>query len=888
MSLSSGTRLGPYEIVAPIGTGGMGEVYKARDTRLDRTVALKVLPPEFARDPDRRIRFEREARAIAALSHPHICVLHDVGRDGDVDYLVMEYLEGETLSNRLARSALALDQALKTAIEISSALDKAHRAGIVHRDLKPGNIMLTKAGAKLLDFGLAKASGPALAGAGGSMLATTRPNLTAHGMILGTLQYMAPEQLEGQDAGARTDLFALGAVLYEMLTGRKAFEGKTQATLIAAIIGTNPPPVSQRQPIAPAMLDRVVATCLAKDPDERWESARDLTRALRWAAEDSTSVDSTGSQAAAPRSGWSRAMPWAVCGVFGVALIAALLAWSSSRAVSKPTRLTLSLARDSSLTIGGGIAISPDGGTVAFVGQTGQGSSLYVRRLDEWDPHALPSTDGAARPFFSPDGRWIAFQRSRRLEKIPASGGPSQPLFKSSLGELLGGRWHSNGTIVFGSSAGLWRVSADGGTPQLITRPIEDGGTDYRSPELLPGDRGILFTLRRGDGRSSIAVLAPGTDAPRILVESAAGPRYLATGHLVYVAESHLFAVPFDIQQLAVRGGATIVGDNVNETLLASDYDVSVNGSLVYLPTGSSAYHIVWRDRQGATVPITPVPRNYLSLALSQDGERASVNVIDGSTRSIWTGSVANGLLTRLTFGDNDVFGLWSRDGSRLFYSNGQRNFNIFWIATDGTGKTERLTESSHRQAAWSLSPGGDTILFNDIDPSTGTDSTRTDIWALSVSSKESRPVVKTRFNEAGAVFSPDGRWIAYHSDESTVPTSTKSQFEIYVQPYPGPGVKQRVSREGGQWPYWSHSGRELFYLTDTAVFAVAIQAADDLRLGTPARLFARTGGNQGVGYATSPDDQRFVMIEKAGSQSSQISLVQNWLEELKQRVPTK
>jgi Tol biopolymer transport system component len=356
----------------------------------------------------------------------------------------------------------------------------------------------------------------------------------------------------------------------------------------------------------------------------------------------------------------------------------------------------------------------------------------------------------------------------------------------------------------------------------------------------------------------------------------------------VYVADSHLFAVPFDIQRLGVRGPATIVGDDVNEALFTTDYDVSVNGSLVYRPTGSSASSIVWRDRQGATVPITTVPRNYLSLALSQDGGRVSVNVVDGSSRNIWTGSVANGLLTRLTSGDTDAFGLWSRDGSRLFYSNGQSNFNIFWIATDGSGKTERLTESSHRQAAWSLSPGGDTILFNDIDPSTGPGSTGTDIWALSVSSKESRPIVKTRFDEAGAVFSPDGRWIAYHSDESTVPTSTKPQFEVYVQAYPGPGPKQQASREGGRWPYWSHSGHELFYLTDTAVFAVAVQAGGDLRIGTPVRLFARTGGNQGIGYATSPDDQRFVMIEKAGSQSSQLSLVQNWLEELKQRVPTR
>jgi serine/threonine protein kinase len=886
MALALGTRLGAYEIVSLLGSGGMGEVYKARDTRLDRNVAVKILAAAVAADPHFRERFNREARAISQLAHPHICTLHDVGEHEGTAFLVMELLTGETLAERLTKGALPLDEALRVAIEITGALDAAHRHGIVHRDLKPGNVMLTKGGAKLLDFGLAKASAPAIAGVETSMLPTRQANLTEPKTILGTVQYMAPEQLEGLDADARTDLFALGAVLYEMLTGRKAFEGRTHATLIAAIIGTNPPPLSQILPIVPATLDRIVATCLAKEPDERWQSARDLTRELRWVAEPSTSVDGHPSQA---RSIWLRALPWTVAGVFGVALVAAVLAWSSSRVTSNPTRLTLSLSRDISLTIGGGIAISPDGATVAFVGNTSQGSSLYVRRLDEWEPHALPATDGATRPFFSPDGRWIAFQRSGRLEKIPASGGASQTLFKSSVGEILGGRWHSNGAIVFGTSpAGLWRVSADGGTPHLITRPIEDGGTDYRSPELLPGDWGVLFTLRRGDGRSSIAALAPGTDTPRILVESAAGPRYLATGHLVYVANNHLFAVPFDIQRLAVRGPATIVGDDVNEALLAADYDVSVNGSLVYLPTGSSASNIVWRDRQGATVPITTVPRNYLSLALSQDGGRLSVNVVDGSTRNIWTGSVANGLLTRLTSGDSDVFGLWSRDGSRLFYSNGQSNFNIFWIATDGSGKTERLTKSSHRQAAWSLSPGGDTILFNDIDPSTGTDSTGNDIWALSVSSKESRPVVKTRFDEAGAVFSPDGRWIAYHSDESTVPTSTKKQFEVYVQPYPGPGAKQQASREGGKWPYWSHSGHELFYLTDTAVFAVAIQATDDLRMGTPMRLFARTGGNQGVGYATSPDDQRFVIVEKAGSQSSQLRLVQNWSEELKARVPTK
>ena len=529
--------------------------------------------------------------------------------------------------------------------------------------------MLTKTGAKLLDFGLAKACGPALADGGVSMLPTTALSLTAQGTILGTFQYMAPEQLERHDADARTDLFALGTILYEMLTGRRAFEGNSQATLIAAIIGSDPPPVSQMQPLAPIILDRIVGTCVAKDPDERWQSARDLMRELRWAAEGGTSVDSalrTVSQQV-PRPVWSRALPWVLAGGFAVALVAAILAWPPSRTVSAPTRITLSLPPDDSLTIEGGTAISPDGRTVAFAGRGTQGSRLYVRHLDQWELRALPSTDGATSPFFSADGRWIAFSHLGGLEKIPVSGGTPQAICKAatpralSPAQIYGGHWQNDGTIIFATwPAGLWRVSSDGGTPQLITRPSEDVGAWYLWPEPVPGG-GILFTLWQG-GRTSIAVLAPGTDKPRILVESGARQRYLPTGHLVYVADSHLFAVPFDIQRLAVRGGATVVINDVNETPMTSDYDVSVNGSLVYLPAGSSAYNIVWKNRQGMTVPISRGSRRYSYPVLSQDGERLSVNVTEGSSRSIWTGSVVDGQLTRLTFGNDDVFGLWSKD----------------------------------------------------------------------------------------------------------------------------------------------------------------------------------------------------------------------------------
>jgi dipeptidyl aminopeptidase/acylaminoacyl peptidase len=442
---------------------------------------------------------------------------------------------------------------------------------------------------------------------------------------------------------------------------------------------------------------------------------------------------------------------------------------------------------------------------------------------------------------------------------------------------LPGGHWQDDGANIFAAwpKVGLWRVLSDGDTPQLIARPSAGGGAGvwYMWPEALPAGRGILFTVYQ-EGFTSIAVLAPGTDTPRILVESGGHPHYMPTGHLVYVKDSHLFAVLFDVERLEVRGGATIVVDDVNDNVWTSDFGVSMNGVLVYRPAGSSGSNIVWKDRQGVTVPIVTRPRDYSSLALSPDGERFSVVIQEGPSRNIWTGSVANGQLTRLTFGNDDTFGQWSRDGTRLFYTAGQSgSYNIFWTATDGSGKAERITQNAHPQKATSVSPSGDTILFNDVDPSTGTN-----IWELSLSDRKSRPVVNTRFDEHSATFSPDGHWIAYTSNES-------GQGEVYVQAYPGPGAKQRVSLEGGFTPAWSHTGRELFYQTDTATFAVPMADTPGLRAGTPRRLFEKT--RETTGGPLSADDQRFLMTEKAeANQSSQLNLVQNWFEDLKARVP--
>ena len=870
-----------YRIVEKIGEGGMGIVYRAKDLKLNRQVAIKVLPQLFSSDPERIGRFEREAKLLASLNHPNIAAIYGIEEVAGARALVMELVEGNDLSILIARGPIRLADALPIARQIADALEAAHDLGIVHRDLKPANIKVRDDGTvKVLDFGLAKAQESSAAKAQDSPTLTISPTQT--GVILGTAAYMSPEQASGKAVNKRSDIWAFGVLFYEMLTGERAFKGNNVSEILASVL-KDMPSLDTLPGATPPRLKRLLARCLDRDEKMRLRDigeARVEIARIESGATDSAAIFAPAS--AAPRSLVARALPWAVTAIFGIALAVALLVWSPWR--SSPvlsTRITLSLSRDNSLDIRGGTAISPDGRTMAFAALSAQGPRLYIRGLDEWEPRPLPLTDGATNPFFSPDGRWIAFTRGDTLEKVPVGGGPPQVICKGVTNTVYGGHWRNDGTIIFGGwPAGLWRVSSDGGTPQLVTRPREDSDAWYMWPERLPGDRGILFTIWKG-GQTNIAVLAPGTDSPRIIVASGGRQRCLPTGHLTYVAGSHLFAVPFDLDRLEVRGGATIVVDDVNEDVSASDYDVSANGVLVYMPPGSSASHIIWKDRQGVTIPIGESSGRYGagSLALSPDGERFSVSVREGPSRNIWTGSVANGLLTRLTFGNDDEFGLWSRDGERLFYSAaGQSgNYNIFWTATDGSGKTGRLTQSPHAQNATSLSPSGDTILFNDIDPSNGSD-----IWELSLSDKKTRPVVRTRFTESGAAFSPDGHWIAYRSNES-------GQSEVYVQAYPGPGLKRRVSLQGGDTPVWSHNGHELFYQTATALFAVPISVdAHDLRAGTPQRLFVKTRGAAGGRY-TSADDQRFLMIEKAETnQSSQLNLVQNWFEELKRLCPPK
>ena len=552
MALNPGTKLGPYEILTPLGAGGMGEVYKAKDTRLDRTVAIKVLPSHVASHPEVRQRFEREDRAVSSLNHPNICTLHDIGSEDGIDFMVMEHIEGDTLADRLKKGALPLDQALQYGIEIADALDKAHRQGVVHRDLKPGNIMLTKSGAKLLDFGLAKMSVAKTDAAGLSALPTEAQPLTKEGSILGTFQYMAPEQLEGKEADARTDIFAFGSVLYEMVTGRRAFEGKSQASLIAAILEHEPPVMSTLQTMTPPLLDHVVRTCLAKDPDERWQSAGDVERELNWIAEVGSESGVSTPVGARPRS---RDLAWGLSLLLAV-VVTGVAVWQVTRPAETPrpvVRSSLPLPSGVGLTGTGrpAVALSSDGPRLVYSAN----QQLYLRAMDQTEATPIRGTENARGPFFSPDGEWVGFSAERQLKKVAISGGASVRLCDAGgFGGVLGARWGADDTIVFGErGAGIMQVSADGGAPEVLI-PLDTTEEVGHGPQVLPGEKAVLFTLGDGSGwdDAQIVVHSLETGERKVLIESGKDARYVPTGHLVYVLDGtaimHLKQIINDLQ----------------------------------------------------------------------------------------------------------------------------------------------------------------------------------------------------------------------------------------------------------------------------------------------------------------------------------------------------
>jgi Tol biopolymer transport system component/predicted Ser/Thr protein kinase len=895
MSIAAGARLGPYEILAPLGAGGMGEVYRARDTRLERTVAVKVLPEHLSENAELRQRFEREARTISQLSHPHICALYDVGNQDGVEFLVMEYLEGQTLAERLVRGPPPLEQVLRYGIEIADALDKAHRQGIVHRDLKPGNVMITKSGVKLLDFGLAKAIAPTGRTSGASLTALPTQagtDLTAEGTILGTFQYMAPEQLEGKETDGRTDIFALGAVLYEMATGRKAFWAATQASLIGAILHTEPQPISALEPMAPPALDRVVKTCLAKDPEDRWQSAGDVGKELKWIAEGSAAG------IAAPAILVSRrrtreGIAWAgfaIAGLFAAILGAALLRSAARARDARPVRAFITAPEKTAFRFvftGGPPALSPDGRKLVFAAETSDGKRLlWLRPLESVVAQPLGGTEGAMYPFWSPDGRFVGFFAETKVKKIDASGGPPITLCEVSEGGR-GGSWNRDNTIIFaGRYTPVYRVSAGGGSPVVVTRfdPVRKDKT-HRWPVFLSDGRRFLYLASKiGSQSESNAIFLASVDGKenRLLFQASSNVAY-ASGHLLFARERMLIAQPFDLRRGRLSGEPFPIAEQLQYDPIFSRgvFSVSDNGMLAY-QTGSAeaGAELVWFDRAGKSLGSLHEILPYLDPRLSPDGKRVAVSIFDPrtGTGSIWIYDIERAIKTRLTFGPEPGRApTWSPDGRRIAFARlGKDVFQICVKNSDGSGSEVTLLQSALADVPADWSADGQFIAFS----RTGRPAkTREDIWILPLSGdRKLFPFLQSEFNETSAHFSPDGKWLAYASDES-------GRFEIYVVPFPGPGGKFQISPSGGIDPRWRRDGREIFYVAgDWKLMAAEVETSPAFRVGAARALFPTRPHAAGFSiYDVSSDGQKFLVANLTSEEASQpITLVLNWTSELR------
>jgi eukaryotic-like serine/threonine-protein kinase len=864
MSLPAGTRLGPYEVLSPLGAGGMGEVYRARDTRLNRTVAIKVLPSHFADQADVRQRFEREAHAISSLNHPHICALYDIGRQDGVDFLVLELLEGETLAARLEKGALPLDQSLRYAMQIADALDRAHRQGVVHRDLKPGNIMLTKDGAKLLDFGLAKLQNQPADDE------TVTKALTAQGTILGTFQYMAPEQLEGKDADTRTDIFAFGAVLYEMVTGRRAFAGKTQASVIAAILAADPPPVSTLQATSPPALDHLVRTCLVKDPDDRRQTIHDVKLELKWIAEGG------GSHAKPPgppsKHAW---LPW----ILAVAiLLAAPFVVVYFRRAPEETRTVRSFIlppQKTNFTGIGNLAVSPDGRRLAFVAVGSDGANLlWVRSLDSLSSQSLNGTDGALYPFWSPDSRFIAFVADGKLKKIEASGGP--PITLCGGHNTSGGTWNRDGVILFGGLGGgpLYRVEAAGGEATTLTKLDQSRGeTGQRFPSFLPDGRHFLYQSATGSSEQQ-GIYVGSLDSKEIkrLIWSEASAQY-GQGNLLFVRNNTLMAQPLDLQRLETAAAAFPIAEDVavGVTTGRAAFSVAENGVLVYQTGGMRGdMRLTWFNRSGKKTGVLGDRASYGSVSLSPDGAKAATNKT-GAQAGVWLYDIARGLPTRLTFDAAfERYPVWSPDGSRIVFSSSKRNghFELYEKAASGAGTEQLIAASDVETYATSWSPDGQfTLWFTQGEPPMK-------LGLLPVAGdRKPRVFLQAETALRHGQFSPDGRWIAYGSYESGKP-------EVYVAPFPGPGGKRQVSTGGGATPRWRRDGKELFYLaSDSQLMSTEVNGKGvAFEIGAVRPLFRTRAAAPALTYDVTADGQRFLVINSVEEEeSSPLTLVVNW-----------
>ena len=903
MPLSAGTRLGPYGIVALIGAGGMGEVYRARDTKLNRDVAIKVLPDRFASDPERLARFTREAQTLAALNHPNIAHIHGLEESEGVRALIMELVDGEDLAQRLRRGAIPLDDALTIAKQIAEALEAAHDQGIVHRDLKPANIKLRSDGTvKVLDFGLAKLAHPEAIPGHADVTATptiTSPAMmTRVGVILGTAAYMAPEQAKGREADRRSDIWAFGCVLYEMLTGRRAFDGEDMTEVLGAVVRLEPNwealPSDVPQPVR-----TLLHSCLVKDRRHRVAAISTAMFVLDKAASLAAPVRTA--SAALPL--WRRAVMPVAAALVASAVVGAGVWFVVRPAAGRVTRTTISASGTPALAISGSdrdLTITPDGSRVVYVGNRSR--QVFVRALDTLEPLAVFT--GAPRGLFvSADGQWIGFvDNVTTLKKVAVTGGPAVTLATIDGSGPRGATWGPDDTIIFATNSGttgLQRVDLASGRTTILTRPDRtQGEADHMWPELLPGGRAVLFTIVAVTGgldAAQVAVLNLQTGTRTILVRGASHAHYLPSGHLIYAAAGTLRAVAFDLARLETRGTPVqAVPDVVMTTTGGVDAVVAGNGTLAYVSGGGGVglaqRTLVWVDRKGQETPIPAPPRVYAQPRLSPDGTRVAAAAQDQEL-DIWVLDLGRTALTRVTFDpDFDSYPVWTRDGLRVIFSSQRTGArNLFWQAADNTGAVERLTDSPNQQNAVSVSPDGRRLIFTETAPKTGED-----VMQLELDETHRvTPLVQSPAIERNGMVSADGRWLAYESNES-------GRFEISVRPFPDvTRGRWQVSASGGTRPLWAPSGQELVYVSPTgALMRVGVERAPSWAATPPTQLVKEgyvtiPGSLSGRSYDIALDGQRFLMIkEGAGPDQTAappiLIVVQHWLDELKRLVSTK
>ena len=890
--LQPGVHLGPYEVLGPLGSGGMGEVYRARDLRLGREVALKILPAESSADPDRLRRFEQESRAASALNHPNLVAVFDTGVHEGGPYIVFERLQGETLRVRLGPGPLPTRKAVEYVVQIADGLAAAHHAGIVHRDLKPENVFVTDDGRiKILDFGLAKLR-PSRPKAGLVTGGATASEITDAGTVLGTVGYMSPEQVEGNPADHRSDIFSLGSVFYEMLSGRRAFRGDSSVETMHAILKEDPAALSSAGANVPPALDRIVRRCLEKRPDERFQSARDIAFAL-----EALSASSSPVRPALPPG---RPPPaWAAAALAGLAIAVVGLgwkAWTRSRDVvpaPHPTmRLNINLPAAAGFTSWvdfsplGALALSPDGRRIVYLSESGGHRQLFLRELDWLEPKPIAGTEGGYNPFFSPDGEWLGFAADGKLKKVPIRGGA--PTVLCDAPNVRGASWGPGGTILFGLlTGGLSRITAGGGTPQVVTTlDARRGEVRHGWPQILPNGKAALFSIRTARNfridEARIAVLSLETGKWTDLFTGGLYPRYVSSGHLLYWRPSSLFAVPFALDRLATAGEPVPVLEGVagSDGVGVAWAEVGGSGSLVYLAGETDPVvngTLVWVDRKGKVEPISHEEKPYGEVALSSDGRRLAVTIDEPpDTRDLWVLDLKSETWTQLTSGQATNRPMWSPQGDHIVFASDRNGyFSPFRVRADGMGGMESLIQCT-AALCWpnSLSPDGKTLAFETLTPGT-----KWDVWMLPLDGERSaRLLVSTRASEWGSRISPDGRWIAYMSDEA-------GRYDIFVRSFPKSDQRWQISRSADDvWPVWSASGREIFYLSGDQMMAVSVRTGQSFTAGTPKALFA---WRFGATFAASPDAQRFVGIERPRKLPvpPQLVVVPDFLDELRARL---